>query len=106
MGVQEEAEIAKLKKINSWYEKNYGPYIERRGLSNWKNFFRKPTLLEWTIFFMILMTLFMGWAYKHDIEACQQALVEFTNQSWNNENIESDSMPILVSIRGDEGDVG
>jgi hypothetical protein len=44
---------------------------EKRGLHNWKNLFRKPTFLEWVIFFMIVMVLFMAWAYKHDIESCQ-----------------------------------
>jgi hypothetical protein len=61
-----------LKKRLDWYEKKYGPYIEKRGLKdNWKNLFRKPTLLEWTILFMLIMGLFSAWAYQRDIKACQ-----------------------------------
>lgn len=53
-----------------WYEKRYGPYVSRRGLSNWKNLFRKPNLLEWTILFMLILGLFMGWAYQRDLNEC------------------------------------
>ena len=66
-GWREEEDIrARLK----WYENHYGPYVQHRGMENWKNLFRKPTMLEWTILFMLLMGLFMAWAYKTDITAC------------------------------------
>ena len=65
--MNEEELIKQLK----WYENRYGPYIPKAGLRNWKNLFRKPTLQEWTILFMLLMGLFMAWAYYHDIEACK-----------------------------------
>jgi hypothetical protein len=55
-----------LEKRLKYYEKHYGPYIEKRGMQNWKNLFRKPTMLEWTILFMLLMGLYIGWAYVTD----------------------------------------
>ena len=69
-------ELERLKKENKWYNKTYGPYIEKRGLNNWKNLFRRPNLLEWTIFIMLLLSLFMGWAYKHDTELCRSYIQE------------------------------
>ena len=47
------------------------------GMHNWKNLFRKPTLLEYTILFMLIMGLFTAWAYVQDIKACN----EFYNES-------------------------
>lgn len=48
--------------------------IEKRGLRNWKNLFRRPTLSDWITLFLIAMALFMGWAYMHDIQTCHQTL--------------------------------
>lgn len=53
-----------------WYEKTYGPIIEQRGLQNWKNLFRKPTTMEWIVLFMLIMMLFVAWAYQKDIQTC------------------------------------
>jgi len=64
--------INKLTKENNWYNKKYGPYIDKRGLDNWKNLFRRPNLLEWTIFIMLLLALFMGWAYTRDFKVYEQ----------------------------------
>ena len=58
----------------AYYEKTYGPVIEKRGLHNWKNLFRKPNIYEWTILVMILMSLFIFWAYKEDVSVCQDFL--------------------------------
>jgi len=59
-----------MKSRLEWYTKKYGPYIGNRGAHNWKNLFRKPTMLEWTILFMLVMGLFAAWAYKTDMQAC------------------------------------
>jgi hypothetical protein len=72
----DENDINQLKKENEWFRKQYGPYIEKRGMNNWKNLFRKPSLYEWTILFMLIMGLFMGWAYQRDIAVCR----EYINQ--------------------------
>lgn len=64
-----------LKRVN-WFEKKYGPYIEKRGLHNWKNLFRKPTLYEWVILFMTLMALFIFWAYQQDMAECREIIIE------------------------------
>ena len=39
----------------SWYEKKYGSYVEKRGVGNFKNLFKMPTMNEWIIFFMIII---------------------------------------------------
>lgn len=63
-----------LKKRLEWYEKRYGAYIEKRGLGNWRNLFRKPNIYEWTILFMLIMSYFIAWAYSHDVKACHETL--------------------------------
>ena len=63
-----------MSKRLDWYSNKYGPYIERRGLNNWKNLFKKPTMLEWVILFMLLMALFIAWAYNHDVQECRKVL--------------------------------
>lgn len=60
-----------------WYKKKFGPYIEKKGLHNWKNLFRKPTLYEWVILIMVVMALFMAWAYSYDVGECKKIVKEF-----------------------------
>lgn len=48
--------------------------FEKRGMHNWKNLFRKPTLQDWIIFFMLIMLFVMSWAYKRDVQLCQETL--------------------------------
>lgn len=89
---KEELERKELEKRLAWYSKKYGSYIEKRGLKNWKNLFNKPTLYEWTILFMILMALFIAWAYERDTALCRQVIEKqesfFKNFSENtNKNI-------------------
>lgn len=61
-----------LQKRLKWYENKYGYYVEKRGLNNWQNLFRSPNLLEWTILFMLIMVLFISWAYQYDIKECRE----------------------------------
>lgn len=78
-------DLEEAKKRLNWYEKKYGPYIERRGLHNFKNLFRMPNLYEWTILFMLFLTLFGAYAYKMDIQTCR----EFINRTiTDQENID------------------
>lgn len=78
--VEEEKKEAKvlsqeeLEKRIQWYEKRYGPYIEKRGFHNWKNLFRWPNTYEWTILAMLLMSLFIAFAYQSDVKSCQDTL--------------------------------
>ena len=37
----------------------------------WHELWRWPTLNEWITLFMIVMMVFVAWAYKHDMAACQ-----------------------------------
>lgn len=74
----EEQNIEEYKKKLEWYEKKYGPYIEKRGLHNWRNLFRKPNLLEWTILFMLVMSLFIAWAYQQDTHLCRDTLSDLS----------------------------
>ena len=46
-------------------------YIGNRGVHNWKNLFKKPTLSDWIILFMLVMVLFIAFAYQRDIQACR-----------------------------------
>ena len=55
----------------NWYKDKYGPRITTRGLHNWKNLFRKPTLNEWVAFICIVLVLFTTFAYKIDMNNCQ-----------------------------------
>jgi len=63
-----------LEKRVKWYERKYGPYIEKRGLNNWKNLFKKPILLEWVILAMIIMAIFMAFAYQSETAQCRDVI--------------------------------
>ena len=67
-------EKEELEKRLKWYDKKYGPYIGKRGLHNWRNLLRTPTISEWTILFMLLMMGFVAWAYLADTEQCMETL--------------------------------
>ena len=69
-----EDEREELQKKLKWYENKFGPYYESRGLKNWKNLFRKPTLMEWTLLLVIVLGLFGAWAYLSDTENCRETL--------------------------------
>lgn len=74
--MNEGLDLEESKKRLLWYEKKYGPYIEARGLNNFKNLFRKPTLYEWTILFMLILTLLGAYAYNRDISVCHKFIEE------------------------------
>lgn len=71
-----------LLKRTHWYEKRYGPYIEKKGIKNWKNLFRKPTFSEWIILAMLIGLGFVAWAYQRDIAACHEVINQ-TQFVWN-----------------------
>jgi hypothetical protein len=50
------------------------PYCghEREIKSPWKELFRKPTLNELIILFILIMVAVLSWAYKHDISICRE----------------------------------
>lgn len=54
----------------------------KRGLHNWRNLFRKPSFQDWMILFMLIMVLFMAWAYQHDIEACQNIIKQYQEREF------------------------
>jgi hypothetical protein len=66
---QLEAKLRLAEKKVAYFEKTYSPYIETKGVQNWKNLFRKPTYLDWVILFFLLMGLFMFAAYYMDINS-------------------------------------
>ena len=39
--------------------------------SPWQALWRKPTLNEWINLFIIVMILFIAWAYRHDTQVCR-----------------------------------
>ena len=64
-----------------WYGNKYGSYIGNRGVHNWKNLFGKPTFSEWTILFMLILMLFVGWAYQHDVAECKEFLLTIEDKA-------------------------
>jgi hypothetical protein len=44
----------------------------KRGFGNWKNLFRKPTLSEWTILFMMIGLLISAYAYNTETKSCRE----------------------------------
>ena len=76
---QDETILEGYKTKLKWYEKNYGPYIEKRGLKNWKNLFRKPTMRDLLLLIILAGVLLSAWAYKSDIQTCQETLKNFPN---------------------------
>ncbi len=76
MGEIHDLQRHELMKRVYWYEKKFGPYIEKKGKHNWKNLFRKPTLHEWIILIMLTMSLFLWWAYNQDMESCREIIME------------------------------
>lgn len=85
-----------------WYSSKYGPYIEKKGLHNWKNLFRKPTLYEWIILFMLFMMLFVAWAYQRDIALCRQ-FIEQQNFTINYTQPKQNLNPNLTNFTFNEG---
>lgn len=57
-----------LEKRLEWYQKKFGPYIEKRGTHNFKNLFRKPNIYEWTILAMMILVLGMFFVYSLDVQ--------------------------------------
>lgn len=100
-------EKEELEKRVSWYEKNYGPYIEKTGLSNWKNLFRKPTSRDILLLVIIIFVLLGAVTYKYDIQTCQETLKNLPKDvceacsqlnSMNNESIyQSDFSNIKIN---------
>lgn len=86
-------EIAELEKRLKWYEKRYGPYIEKKGFHNWKNLFRKPTMYEWVILSMLILGIFMAWAYNRDTQLCRE-LIKESNFTFN---YPTETMPLNLT---------
>lgn len=45
-----------------------------RGLHNWKNLFRKPSMSDWITLFIILMVLVGAYAYNIETKQCRETL--------------------------------
>jgi hypothetical protein len=87
-------DITEANKRLEWYEKKYGPYIETRGLHNWKNLFKWPNGYEWTILVMIALSIFLGYAYQHDTAICRDTLNNLPGVLENfSNNIQNRSAP-------------
>lgn len=68
------SDMDRMVKALTWYEKKYGPYIEKRGLQNFRNLFRTPNIYEWTILFMLIMAFAITWAYNYDTNLCRETM--------------------------------
>ena len=49
------------------------PYCHQEMIikSSWKALWRKPTLSEWIELFILVMIVFVAWAYNRDMKVCQ-----------------------------------
>lgn len=74
-------DIDEANKRLEWYNKKYGPYIEKRGLRNWKNLFRKPTGQEWLTLILLILAILMAFAYQRDMSICQSYANNHTTSS-------------------------
>ena len=71
-------DLEEANKQLAWYEKKYGPYIIERGIGNWKNLFKKPSLNDWIVLILLIMAIGLAFAYQHDITSCKEYIA---NQS-------------------------
>lgn len=62
-----------------WYEQKFGPYIEKRGLQNWRNLFKKPSMNDWITLILIIGAVLLGIAYASDHQTCVMA-INYWNQ--------------------------
>jgi len=57
-----------------WYENKYGPYIEKKGLHNWKNLFKKPTFMEMVVLFLLIGYIVIAFIYVQETKMCKESL--------------------------------
>lgn len=102
-------DINEANKRIEWYETKYGPYFEKKGLNNWKNLMRWPTLNEWIILILLIMLVLFGIFSQHNASVCQEA-VDYYNQKHqlglpgsinlsNNSLLINQSLPILTETK-------
>jgi len=48
--------------------------LTERGLKNWKNLFKKPDLDSFITLALIILVLYLAWAYKRDISVLRDLL--------------------------------
>ena len=48
-----------------------------RGVRNWKNLFKKPSLSDWITLFLLVLVLLACWAYARDTQVCRNTLENF-----------------------------
>ena len=71
-------DLEEANKQLAWYEKKYGPYIIERGIGNWKNLFKKPSLNDWIVLILLIMAIGLAFAYNHDIAVCRDYVANQT----------------------------
>ena len=72
---------AEYQKRLKYFEDKYGPYIEVRGLKNWRNLFRWPTLNEWIILALLIMCIYFAFIGQANEQICQQAINFYNTHS-------------------------
>lgn len=58
-------------------------YSTKIGLGNWKNLFRRPTLEEWIMLFIIILVIFAAYAYSKETGLCRTMLKDMNTTCMN-----------------------
>ena len=69
-----------MEKRLKFYEDKYGPYVEKRGLHNWKNLFRRPSMNEWIILILLICCVAFAFTAQMNASICQGA-IDYWNQA-------------------------
>jgi len=51
--------------------------FKERGFHNWRNLFKKPTMQDWVILIMLILMIFVAWAYQHDTATCKEFVKQY-----------------------------
>ena len=70
---------------------------ETRGLHNWRNLFKKPDGRDWLTLIMLILVLFMAYAYKHDTQVCRD-YVEKVQYDFGNLTMPSNYTPASFNL--------
>ena len=53
---------------------------EKKGIHNWRNLFKKPTLNDWVVTIMLVFVLILVFFYKLDVDGCVGVIEKLTDR--------------------------